>query len=347
MLTRWTAVGLLAAALFVAGAIPHATAKPPELPRNIKVTCQETATGSILFGVGVSSDAGITGSILLDNTSPAGPMNSLFQQYLTNLVQWFTGYSGVVSVELSIQVPVAPPALEPVPMHPAEGEPQIERLDPPPQAGKGSEFQCPFLRQKAAENQVPVQGATTAAETTVLDNITKLEKAHKLYLQAEHYRRTGVLDLAACCYAEIQALCPGSRYDEKATARLQLVLAQMEVEATDAEEEESVPTPEKLPLHRPLFEVLPMPCPEKLEELPMPQEERVACPHTTCVLRLQGLLLNAEIKRMPNGQQALMLGLGVAGEFTEAVWEVVKDPVWQWFQGLAQDGGNADSLGGY
>src|SRR5262249_29171981 len=56
----------------------HLTAKPPELPVDPRVTCvpnpakdimsnvQETATGRLMFGVGVNSDAGVVGNVVLN-----------------------------------------------------------------------------------------------------------------------------------------------------------------------------------------------------------------------------------------------------------------------------------------
>jgi len=76
MMMRSRTACLLAAALLWASSRPAAEAKPPDLPKKITITCQpqggpvpvqvqEVTTGSLLFGIGVNSDAGLTGSIQL------------------------------------------------------------------------------------------------------------------------------------------------------------------------------------------------------------------------------------------------------------------------------------------
>lgn len=54
------------AALLAAVCLPCVSvAKPPDLPATSKIECKEESTGKTLFGVGVNSDAGLTGSIVL------------------------------------------------------------------------------------------------------------------------------------------------------------------------------------------------------------------------------------------------------------------------------------------
>jgi outer membrane protein insertion porin family len=60
---------LLGALAFHAGRLPAQPARPPAPPpagNDVLVTVQETNTGSLLFGVGVNSDAGLSGSVVLN-----------------------------------------------------------------------------------------------------------------------------------------------------------------------------------------------------------------------------------------------------------------------------------------
>jgi hypothetical protein len=84
----------------------------------------------------------------------------------------------------------------------------------PPQ----SDVTCPYL--KAQEAPRPIPPAPAAPCRTVVDNIGKLEQARKLYEQAEFYRRTGKNGAAVAYYDRVRELCPGSRYDRMARARL-------------------------------------------------------------------------------------------------------------------------------
>src|SRR5262249_49135926 len=79
MSMRYRSACLLTAVLTLALSFgQHLTAKPPELPVDPRVTCapnpakeivsnvQEMATGSLIFGAGVNTDAGLVGSIVLN-----------------------------------------------------------------------------------------------------------------------------------------------------------------------------------------------------------------------------------------------------------------------------------------
>jgi hypothetical protein len=76
-------------------------------------------------------------------------------------------------------------------------------------------------------------------------NLEKLRSAEKAYRQAESDRRRGQFDRAATWYAEVRHLCPGSRYDWMAEARLRQLAVENPSAPTDlgAEEEEAGPPP--------------------------------------------------------------------------------------------------------
>jgi hypothetical protein len=65
---------LTAAALLLGGALPFAAAKPPDLPADTQVDCRgqsgKQPTGSITFGVGISSDTGLTWQFKLEVQPP-------------------------------------------------------------------------------------------------------------------------------------------------------------------------------------------------------------------------------------------------------------------------------------
>jgi hypothetical protein len=99
---------------------------------------------------------------------------------------------------------------------------------------------CPYLRQQARERNKHAAD-NHGPEHSVLENLERLEKARRLYRQAEFYRRVGKGETAARLYEKVQRLCPGSRYDRKATGRLQVLHREEEVQAPAGEEQEAGP----------------------------------------------------------------------------------------------------------
>ncbi|HEV3257700.1 MAG TPA: hypothetical protein VG013_12515 [Gemmataceae bacterium] len=96
------------------------------------------------------------------------------------------------------------------------GDENVESEDP--SALTPDQYTCPYLRQKAMEKQHPQ--VEPAEPATLLENLEKLEQAEKILREGERYDRQGKPELARDCYERVQQLCPGSRYDRTATARL-------------------------------------------------------------------------------------------------------------------------------
>jgi hypothetical protein len=89
----------------------------------------------------------------------------------------------------------------------------------PCQAPVKQEPTCPYLRQQEQKKQstkkpVPVEDATP------ISNIEKLERAAKMYEEAEVLAHQGEMKKACALYTSIRKLCPGSRYDQMAAERL-------------------------------------------------------------------------------------------------------------------------------
>jgi hypothetical protein len=213
----------LLAALFGALGSPVA-AQPPNPPRKPATTCppqtiqvqaEEVPTGALLFGVGLNSDNGLTGSIRLsligEDTSGdcccAGcPLCAGFQACWRALVRCF--------------VPE----------------------DQPPAADSCT---CPYVKQRAAAKAAAV--GDVGPGHSVLDNLMRLEKAQHLYRKGEYCRHRGRWDSACAYYEKAQRTCPGSRFDRLAAARLREVHARQAAEAAvgGGEEQEVLPMPHK------------------------------------------------------------------------------------------------------
>jgi tetratricopeptide (TPR) repeat protein len=102
-----------------------------------------------------------------------------------------------------------------------------------------NDFTCPYLREKADQEQA-ARPPAPAPPGTVADNLEKLEQAARLYRQAEFYRRTGHPDTALWYCQRVRALCPGSRYSFQAGKMAQAIQARPAAEAT-GEKQDSLP----------------------------------------------------------------------------------------------------------
>lgn len=100
-----------------------------------------------------------------------------------------------------------------------------------------TEYTCPYLKAKAAEQVQPPQ-VQVAQPGTVMENLAALEQARKAFQRAEKERRHGRADRACQAYEEVQRLCPASRYDRMAAARCRQLQAQEASQATAGSSEE-------------------------------------------------------------------------------------------------------------
>jgi hypothetical protein len=84
---------------------------------------------------------------------------------------------------------------------------------------------CPYLHRQEPKH-APLCNMPWSMPEDVLGNLKKLEEAETAYQIAEAYRRQGQFDLASAGYGIVQRLCPGSRYDRMAEARLRQLAAE-------------------------------------------------------------------------------------------------------------------------
>jgi hypothetical protein len=95
---------------------------------------------------------------------------------------------------------------------------------------------CPYQPRQTASPDVRAEW-----DRGVLDNLRNLEKARLLNKEAESCIARGRVGPACLCYEQIQRLCPGSRFDREAAARLHALHAAWAnaTDVGDAEEQES------------------------------------------------------------------------------------------------------------
>jgi hypothetical protein len=198
MFRRSLAVWLLVAAA-------AAAQKPADLPVKHEITCQETHTGSLLFGVGVTGDAGLAGSVVLTESTPAAGDGCPLCRAVRACWQACVGC-----------------------LAEASAAPQTPGLT------------CPYLKPQSA-GKPPADA--DRLERGVLDNLEKLEEARRVYRKAERHTEAGEWEQARACYERVQALCPGSRYDELAAAGLRDVAARL----AEIAEEQEAPAGKKRP----------------------------------------------------------------------------------------------------
>ncbi len=162
----------------------------------IVIGVAESNTGSLMFGVGVNSDAGLTGNIVVTGAN-------FLNQYKPHGVIGGTATIGFLTIDLNIQVVAAPPAVS----------------------------VCPRLQQQAVPAPV-----TFEKERTVLDNLNALEESDRLFQAAQEMLRTGRVCEALDFFEKISRLCPGSRYEEMAQAVVAEVFKHFPGATEEAEE---------------------------------------------------------------------------------------------------------------
>jgi hypothetical protein len=256
----------LAALLVLAGMPVSATlAKPPGLPFKQKDACLEKSPpqevhseavventarenskepgekgvkppATIVFELGIDSGTGVFSGMAAAQ-GVADSETSLVQELGEGCSQLFTllgGNSGLFVLEVTASLPFE---REPASKLSTKLINQSETSGPisanariKDQANTSRPSVCPYIR---AQESMPPATAETAAKS-VLDNLGKIEAARKLYDEAEKERLAGRFHIARRSYEAALKLCPGSRWEEQARARL----AEMQAALTEAEEEE-------------------------------------------------------------------------------------------------------------
>src|SRR5205823_6261308 len=131
-------------------------------------------------------------------------------------------------VELSGEVTVtaADESVPPKETAPAEepDQPEVKACPCPPG--------CP--RTENPSEKCPASW-DAAGPPSVLDNLERVAKARELCREAERHCRHCRPEAACACYQKVHQLCPGSRYDRKATAQLARLLADARSHAEEQE----------------------------------------------------------------------------------------------------------------
>lgn len=239
-------VQCLCVALVGALGLSAALAKPPDLPVNGKVDCKETPKIAVA-----------------EEQEPAAkPVNEAVPiDALTPWVcEWFTGCLCDAFDWFGREPESATPLVMPHVRRliTVDGE-VIERLgiEFEPKAADGST--CPFLQRAQPAPNGPKPEAFADG---VLANLEKLELAQEMFKLAERYRSAGKALSAELCFAQVQALCPGSQWDVRAgERRRELATARdntgqpvytIELEELAAEEQELTTVPKKRELQQAL-----------------------------------------------------------------------------------------------
>jgi type II secretory pathway component GspD/PulD (secretin) len=112
------------------------------------------------------------------------------------------------------------------------------------------EEECPPATERipapeymAPEEAAPPMHAESVAKAVAVE-IKKWEQAQAKYHKAEHYRQAGKTEQAGKAYAEVQQLCPASRYAKLAARRMEQMHDQVASRdhAGDTEEQEAPPS---------------------------------------------------------------------------------------------------------
>lgn len=235
---------LAVAALLLPGGLGHAFAKPPELPVDLKVICQpgweqpteagptsdaeeaeDSSPGRQPSGQKSLDGAEDMACETLDTTCPC--WCQALQSCWRQVVHHLTG------------VGMAPEAAD-EDVGCATDRGGRDTADPgagvPSAPSTASKVVCPYLQRQALERKKMPPGM--GAETTVLDNLRKLEQARKALRQAERFQEDGELDLARDCYEQVHRLCPGSPADQRALLRLSRLNERAAATGGSAEEAE-------------------------------------------------------------------------------------------------------------
>jgi hypothetical protein len=191
--------------------IPTVTAKPPELPINEKVVCEEPQKASRKDQTPVP----ITAELVIE---------LLKYEYQYGPIQNLPGVVPVFGIEVLEFDWLHPTWVKPTPL--------VEDMAPRVRgwfqqcATEVFDFlateqapTCPYLRVNEGVKK-GVEPEPTQLADSVLENLSKLELAQKVYQAAEECRRDGGGQAAEKAYRMVQELCPGSRWGHLASERL-------------------------------------------------------------------------------------------------------------------------------
>jgi len=184
--------------------------------KDVAGNVQEMKTGCLMFGLGVNTCAGLTGSIVLNERN------------------FCTGVCGIHPTEPNKAQTPEQVGQKPQPVDCAQD--------------KGCESGCPYMRLQMQCEQTPVEPMVN----DVLTNLQNLTDADQLFKVAEDLRQRGQVCEALDLYELIGKLCPGSRFDVQVNQAMDKMFAAIyghgeEAEAGTADLEKSAPAEEKEP----------------------------------------------------------------------------------------------------
>jgi hypothetical protein len=211
-----------------------------------EVEVSETGTGSLLFRLGVRGDAGLTGSIMLNDRDCwalflrrcAGLLAQTPGEKPCNFINAFepaTFIKGLTPADTREGGPGAgaTPGPEPIEKMPAEDD------DGP----SGEVPTCPHLRQQAAGRHAQ-QLADPEVGGDVMSNLERLLEADRLLETGRELARQGHVCEALDCFGKIEQTCPGC-YDERITDVLADIFSGVYDGAPEAQENGGEGTPDK------------------------------------------------------------------------------------------------------
>jgi hypothetical protein len=217
---------------------------------SVEVEVSETGTGSLLFGLGVNSDAGLTGSIVLNGREfgvccPCGRGWDALRDCWESFLKRCTGRA--------VEVPTEPPVGFINTIDPAtfiQGltpvEPPVEPIEKMPAEDgdlSGEAPTCPYLRQQAAGRHMQ-ELADPDLGRDVLSNLERLLEADRLLETGRELARQGHVCEALDCFQMVEHLCPG-RYDEPIADILTNIFSGVYGGAQVAEENAGEGTPDE------------------------------------------------------------------------------------------------------
>ena len=255
----WFAFGLSAALL--AGR-PPLSAKPPELPLDPRVNC-EVPPASVQEFNQEATTAPAPEKLappVSDRRKPTPAAEEASEPDAPELMSVPWEVEELPALPSEYLAGVMPAEVEELTAVPGELE-QLRVM--PAEAGENPAadgVSCPYLKMKMLRPTAP---PAPVADCTPLDNLRKLRQARRLLEQAEYYARTGHPAAADALYRRVKALCPGSRYDDLASERMEKMHAGTSTGTGQAESEE--PAADK-----PQSRAVPMPpvgCAERVEDL--------------------------------------------------------------------------------
>jgi tetratricopeptide (TPR) repeat protein len=218
--------------------------------QDVLLQAQEDVTGSLFIGVGVNSDAGLTGSIVLNEnnfdllTPPAPEPIAVMPKELPEPAAcenfdcpgfFKCGCGTGFHIGISITEPSEPATPEPIGVMPKECP-----CEPP--------SVCPWMRGEVCPDRHVILMADPDLSRDVIENLEKLHQAETLLESARRFARAGNLCEALKRLGAAAHVCPGCRFDEKVARTAADVFATYFLRAAKADaaaEEQSEPAQEK------------------------------------------------------------------------------------------------------